>query len=311
MRLHPSSLWLISLLATGMVSLAGCGTEQEDVEDEPDTDVSTEDVGGDTPDPPPDVDPDVPGDACTADRCGEPDAPTTCSTPDPRGCLALGCPEGQTCAFANDECTPSACSCDPATDSWQCTADCGPTHQCIPEGEPTCPDTPPFGGSCDPALRDTTCSWGSESCCGQRHPSEECQCEGGRWVCWATDACFIESCEGRPCERDVNCEGGGRQTVCIEGTCQSPRSGSCADATSRDTCNATDACHWRDPGCADDAELVPAGCYPAIDCSTALTCPDGYTCRDEVAVLPDCAYPDPDGTSCDACAMTIALCVPQ
>ncbi len=46
-----------------------------------------------------------------------------------------------------------------------------------------------------------------------------CSCTDGGWACYATDACFIESCAGRACEEDSDCEGGGVTTYCMDGTC--------------------------------------------------------------------------------------------
>jgi Cys-rich repeat protein len=49
------------------------------------------------------------------------------------------------------------------------------------------------------------------------------------------------------------------------------------------------------------------GCYPATECAADSDCPTGYRCEPEATVMPDCAM-DPMG--CDACGMTISLCVP-
>ncbi len=67
---------------------------------------------------------------CTAD-CGLGacvPAPT-CKGPDPsQGCEG-GCPDGTQCDTT--ACRPSGCSCDGATGSWQCTADCGEGGACV------------------------------------------------------------------------------------------------------------------------------------------------------------------------------------
>jgi len=58
---------------------------------------------------------------------------------------------------------------------------------CVPD-QSQCPAAMPTPGSeCTGSL---TCQWGEEQCCGQSHPSEQCSCEDGAWVCWATDACL-------------------------------------------------------------------------------------------------------------------------
>lgn len=60
-----------------------------------------------------------------------PDALTTCTTPDPSGCARRGCPSGMRCDRAA-RCAPSTCSCDPSTNLWLCTEDCG-GGVCVPE----------------------------------------------------------------------------------------------------------------------------------------------------------------------------------
>lgn len=169
---------------------AACGAEPEPI---PDT-------GSDaaTPDTTPDTGPDV----------------SECDGPDPSlTCLDTGCPDGLVCAEDPDGCGPSSCFCSDGT--WACTADCGPAYECVSD-HPACPAEPPIGDTCgDEGL---SCEWGVECCCGDCYPSTVCDCEDGGWACYATDACFIESCEGSPCETDSDCEGG-EETVCIDGLC--------------------------------------------------------------------------------------------
>ena len=38
------------------------------------------------------------------------------------------------------------------------------------------------------------CSYGEECCCGSCSPSYVCECNGGDWSCYFTDACFMPQC---------------------------------------------------------------------------------------------------------------------
>lgn len=173
--------------------LAACGADPEPI---PDT---GSDAGPDTTS---DVDPDT----------------TECDGPDPSlTCLDTGCGDEQVCVEDPDGCGPSSCFCSSGT--WACTADCGPAYACVP-ADPSCPEAPPIGETCEDD--GVACEWGTECCCGDCFASTFCECAGGEWACHATDACFIESCEGSPCETDSDCEGGGEETVCVDGVCAYP-----------------------------------------------------------------------------------------
>jgi hypothetical protein len=64
--------------------------------------------------------------------------PNECEGPNPAGCVATGCEPGDVCSvFPAGPCVPSACSCDTATGSWVCTADCG-GGVCVPDGATPC-----------------------------------------------------------------------------------------------------------------------------------------------------------------------------
>jgi hypothetical protein len=57
-------------------------------------------------------------------------AASACTAPNPQGCNMTGCPRGQYCyPTPNDptspKCTPSSCSCNARTGTWDCTFDCG------------------------------------------------------------------------------------------------------------------------------------------------------------------------------------------
>lgn len=279
--------------------------EQPDVEQDTEiqTDVERPDVGQDA-----EIQTDVERPDVAEDGGPGPDAaPGDCTEPSPRGCADEGCPEGLACVLSADAaCAPSSCSCDAENDVWICTEDCGPTYLCAPVEEGECPAEPPIGESCEGLTPGIECSWGAESCCGATYASTECSCMGGSWACLATDACFIRSCEGRACNENTDCDGGGEDTFCRAGTCVAANS--CLDIDSESTCNTDSACRWQIAGCGDDAlGDLPTGCYPAVDCALG-ECPTGTTCRPNTTVLPECAR-DPD-FGCDACGMSINVCVP-
>lgn len=339
--------WMVAALAASLLStLAACGTEEEEV---PDTDAGADtssDGGGDTtpdtdvtgcegPNPagcnvepcPVDLECLPTGDdgcmpsscscgddgiwVCTED-CGEMvacQAPGLCDGPNPAGCAVLGCPDGQECVPTGAEgCAPSFCSCEPDS-GWQCTADCGPIQACAPVEPEACPaEMPPTGGSCD-VSSEVTCSWGMECCCGECFASEECRCDGGTWTCWATDACFIESCQGRACESEYDCEGGAIGAIaCVDGFCRSEFF--CDRYDNEADCNATGVCEYQVPGCASEPQITldAPGCFPARQCTEDAECPPGSVCLPEVVVEPACAR-STGGAVCDACGMTRSLCV--
>ena len=99
----------------------------------------------------------------------------------------------------------------------------GPDYDCYVDGWPSCCVAP--GGEGDPCPEDrppceleepieepscdanapcevegSVCASGTESCCGETYDSLECECmpnEDGKptWACYATEACFLPSCE--------------------------------------------------------------------------------------------------------------------
>jgi hypothetical protein len=249
---------------------------------------------------------------CTAD-CGQahvcaPEESPACETPNPSvTCMDVGCEDGFDCVQEDaDACLPSFCSCDEVSGEWGCSEDCNPSYACEP-GDDICPANEPFGESCGDLPDGTECGWGMEACCGEVYNSTECTCSGGGWACHATDACFMESCAGRSCESDTDCFGGGAQTVCFEGVCE--RADVCSGILFREGCNDVSLCQWQSAGCSDSG--IEEGCYPLDTCSGDFGCPDGFTCNENVQVLPQCAYPADDGSSCDACSMERNLCIPD
>jgi hypothetical protein len=118
---------------------------------------------------------------CSAD-CGEggscvpENQNPACEGPNPADGCDNGCEAGYVCD--PNACRPSSCGCDPATGSWQCTADCGSGGACVPENQSSCngPDPSegcdngcPNGTTCDPnACRPSACS---------------CDVTTGSWLC--------------------------------------------------------------------------------------------------------------------------------
>ncbi len=73
-------------------------------------------------------------------------------------------------------------------------------------GETGCPPAAPIGQAC--SQDGLHCEYGTECCCGQCHPSLVCQCGGGQFGCYYTDACLIPDCPdvvdaGDPAEPDA------------------------------------------------------------------------------------------------------------
>ncbi|TNE48470.1 MAG: hypothetical protein EP343_15375 [Deltaproteobacteria bacterium] len=75
-------------------------------------------------------------------------------------------------------------------------------------------------------------------------------------------------------------------------------------AKSTNTCASGEEYHT--PGCNDNAPKIKAGCYKP--CTADTDCSGTQTCKD-ADVTPGCAKnPDPNGSVCGACGMTVKLC---
>ena len=179
-----------------------------------------------------------------------------------------------------------------------------------------CPDmAPDLPGTCDDALEGIECGWGEECCCGGCSPSLVCSCEGGAWLCIATEACNIVSCEGRECADDSDCNAP-VATTCEDGICTDPRS-LCIDFGDMESCEGNSACTWLVPSACPEPDGPPsiseAGCFPAMrDCYNygppgPEICPVGYWCEG-LSVAPRCYWDDP---LCDTCSEERLLCVPR
>lgn len=199
----------ILTFAFSFLTLAACGTTEEPFVG---TDAGEDTAADTTPgtDTTPDTSPDAEVDIGYYPGCEGRDPSVTC--------LDTGCTDGFECVPSDDDsCVPSSCSCD--DEGWMCTADCGQNYVCAPATAGSCPVAEPIGETCDPADDGLSCEWGTECCCGECFPSTVCECTGGSWACYATDACMIPSCEGRVCETDSDCESWEGTLECLDGVC--------------------------------------------------------------------------------------------
>ncbi len=149
---------------------------------------------------------------------------------------------------------------------------------CPADFPPTQPNT------CDGDLH---CEYGEECCCGKCSPSLVCDCNGGTWGCYYTDACLGPWCEVPPCceEGTVGACNGGQNGDCkVEagqsvGKCMPPvelplcwvdsdcGAGLSCVGASMCPCNAD--CDGIDtPGTCEPTELPAGCCYKDEDCDT-------------------------------------------
>jgi hypothetical protein len=125
------------------------------------------------------------------------------------------------------------------------------------EVSPNCPAQDPLGvESCEGPAH---CEYGQECCCGSCYPSLVCNCEGGHWACYYTDACMIppDYCE------DV------AQPDVVEGQ--------------EEVADVVD----------DDTPPHPTGC-----CDTPGDCPQGSVCLGLEFGAPGTCWPIPTDGGC-------------
>jgi len=166
------------------------------------------------------------------------------------------------------------------------------------------PDWPDPGSACE--VEGGRCEYGSETCCGVTYPSFVCQCGGGSFGCYYTDACMGAPI-GCPCGVDGDCEGGYGYFWCVDGTCVP-----CDD--SGRTCglwcphgfvpprNGCQPCECEEAPCTRIGEGyctcdAPCG-EPGAVCEVGLG-----RCVDDLCSVADCA----PGTTCDQ----LRGCVPE
>jgi hypothetical protein len=168
---------------------------------------------------------------------------TGCTSPNP-SILPAGmcqtqenCSPGSTCDLSSPGCKPSSCVCDPATNSWGCTDDCGLIGKCIPDGP--CAGPNPQGCVQTGCPTGLTCVQLSGVCV-----SSSCTCDASTasWVC-------DPDCGGGACLPDTSskaCGGLGGVQCPPDEYCDYP-TGGCGFDDGQGTClprptNCTDPC---------------------------------------------------------------------
>ena len=128
------------------------------------------------------------GDSICDDFCYRPDPDCTgsCSGEDPSASQCSGdgdCAAGEVCQASTD-CVPSACYCNAATGTWDCTADCsGQTHVCQSAPQ-ACPGEDPSASQC---ASDSDCGKGEVCQASTDCVPSACYCNAatGTWDCTA------------------------------------------------------------------------------------------------------------------------------
>lgn len=117
------------------------------------------------------------------------DAEPLCAEPNPQGCVATGCPEGQVCQVG-EACVPTACECG-ADGVWACSPDCG-GGQCM--AAPMCEGRNPQG------CRQSGCPEGEFCSLDAGCAPSSCECGPRGWRC-------TRDCGGGQCVPRADCEG--------------------------------------------------------------------------------------------------------
>lgn len=73
-------------------------------------------------------------------------------------------------------------------------------------GSGQCPAEAPISQAC--GVEGLRCEYGTECCCGQCYPSLVCECHGGLFGCYYTDACLIPGCPDVADAQDPGDSGG-------------------------------------------------------------------------------------------------------
>lgn len=151
-------------------------------------------------------------------------------------------------------------------------------------GSGGCPVEPPIGEACvQDGLR---CQYGTECCCGQCYPSLVCDCHGGQFGCYYTDACLIPGCP------DV-------VEVGDPGTLDAADPGSRDDAGQAIACDASPPVFPEfDESCKQDQDCVVVFhqvncCGTEVALGIAMSAQDGFRQAEEVcrSQYPGCGCP--------------------
>jgi hypothetical protein len=180
-----------------------------------------------------------------------------------------------------------------------------------------CPTLAPTAGA---ACSDVTqCSYDSAGC------TEVYSCNGVQWEvttgCNPPGPCpAAEPAQASPCSEPATCTytvdygcGPETNTATCDGatwsvqwggaSCNPPPPDYCSTIAAEMDCMADPACRWLTPGCGTPP-LPQAGCFAATDCTGDFDCViSGGTCQ-QAAINP--CY----NLACDACSMTVSVCLP-
>jgi len=259
---------------------------------------------------------------CTED-CGmpnvcQPDSPTTCSGPDPSDvdtCASdADCADGDVCAPSSD-CVPSTCSCDEATGTWTCTADCGMPDVCQPD---TSACTDPDPSDVETCGSDADCA--TDEICA---PSTECvpstcSCDTatGTWMCTKdcrmpsvcqadTSACTDPNpagCSGdQDCGADEVCTFDSNSCLPSSCTCDaSTGTWACTEDCGGGTCQTGLGACTSDADCASGEQWCESG--QCVQCDNSgltctIACPEGWVLEQRNGCHPCNCVPDNECTS--------------
>jgi hypothetical protein len=235
---------------------------------------------------------------------------------------ALCTPKGESCDYQDGPCQMTF-ACDAMEKTWKVeTSTCVPAAvDCWSASEGDVCAIP--GDSCGEGSGE--CGGGFESFCGDDHLwsvsyyedegccYDECWNECAGWeTCPSSPPAEGEGCYPycpgtTSCSYPTNC--GGVQATCgddyqwhlIIGECPPPPMDPCSlQGTETECTNA--GCRWLVPGCGTPS-LPQAGCHAPTDCTPA-DCESLYSTCQQVVVDP-CW-----NKACDACSMTVSLCLP-
>lgn len=262
-----------------------------------------------------------------------------CTGPNPseQECTSdADCGEGESCVVEPGGCVPSTCSCDEASGTWECTADCGQKFVCEEGTAPVCNEPDPSEQECD---TDADCGEG-EACLPSGDdvcvPSS-CTCTESGWVC--TEDCG----QPRAClPTGPECTDGGPVLCdslppeCPEGLVVEVVNGCWGACVDPATCEAPDACLGEpNPAaqeCDDDADCadgeacvdqpldvcVPGMCWCGVD---GWGCTEDCNAPRACEPISACEGPDPSEQECDVDAdcpgeqvcvnSDAAVCVPS
>eukprot|EP00497_Spongosphaera_streptacantha_P004176 TRINITY_DN5017_c1_g1_i1.p2 TRINITY_DN5017_c1_g1~~TRINITY_DN5017_c1_g1_i1.p2 ORF type:complete len:179 (-),score=21.21 TRINITY_DN5017_c1_g1_i1:51-515(-) len=141
---------------------------------------------------------------CAGPVCKASDHTTCCAA---RKACDVKCPRGYEARF-EAYCAGAWCT-KTAEDVENCCFQRATFPDFDPALEPGCPESEPnLGEACDTSEVGTeTCEYGEECCCGTCHASMFYDCDGGKWMGGATDACAEGICACDTLRNRGECKG--------------------------------------------------------------------------------------------------------